>query len=368
LKWELWNRGTQLRGAVIHYCRYAENDICLEFLTKQDLDDLRSHGANLIHASIPGIYTQNPPFEVNPEALNYLDNLVSWANATGLYIVIGFRTGPGRNEAAIHNDSTANYEVWKDQDTQQAWIEMWQYTARRYADNPAVIGYNLMIEPHVNRLADPNRELSIEEVHALMMGTLMDWNAFAREITLGIRSVDPKTPIIVSSLDWGDPSWFTVLEPTGDPFTIYTVHLYNPLQYTHQLRKEIEYSYPSSLDYYGYEIYLDSTWLMQELHPATQFAKENQVPIFVGEFGVMRWVPNGAGYLRDITNNFELLGWNYTYYVWRFDEDNWDGFNLEHGPDPNIEINVQDNPIIKVFIEKWKTNLTFLNPTISPLK
>ena len=100
-KWTLWVDGPHLRGVDLHPCRLFTVDDCVQTITRQDIQDLRNQGANLISASYPGVLTEEPPYQVNPTTLKYLDDLIGWAEEVGIYVVIHFRTGPGRNAGAI---------------------------------------------------------------------------------------------------------------------------------------------------------------------------------------------------------------------------------------------------------------------------
>ena len=358
-KWDLWAGGTRLRGVDLHPCRLFGADSCLEPITRQDVQDLRDLGANLINASYPGIFALEPPYEVNPETLAYLDDLVGWAEEVNIYVVIHFRTGPGRNEAAIHLARGAIFDVWNDQSAHDAWGDMWRFTAERYGDSPVVIGYNLMVEPHPNVLIDPDGELEPVAVQEQAEGTLMDWNAFAAEVTAAIREVDPSTPIVVNSLNWGAAEWFPALEPTGDPHTVYSLHAYDPDVYVAQDVGEISISYPDVVEDYGEEITFDCTWLEANYQPALEFGRAHGVPVYVGEFGAMRWVPGAVAFLLDQTELFEEYGWNYAVYVWRGDEPDFDGFNLEYGTDPENHVALADNPLLDVYLDRWAENVDF---------
>jgi cysteinyl-tRNA synthetase len=358
-KWALWTGGTRLRGANLHPCRLYQYDVCLETITLQDIQDLRALGANVINATYPGVFDILAPYGINQTALNYLDNLVDWAAEADIYVVINFRSGPGRNEAAIHMSDGAIFDVWENQEAQDAWIDMWRFTAERYKDNPVVIGYTLFTEPHPNVLVDPDYELTPFEVQAEIEGSLMDWNIFAKEITLGIREKDTETPIIIDSIGWAAPDFFSILQPTGDPYTIYSVHMYDPDLYSHQEVNKIKISYPDVVTYYGEKINFDRNWLEEDLIPVIQFAEEHQVSIFVGEYGPMRWVPGGESYLFDLMDIFEKQDWHYAYYAWRTEEEYFDGFNLEYGPDPENHVLVEDNPLLKVITTRWQQNVDF---------
>jgi cysteinyl-tRNA synthetase len=355
-KWSLWKDGTRLRGADLHPCRILSEGGCAEPISRQDIQDLRALGANLINASYPGVFTILAPYEVDPQALDYLDNLVEWAEEVGIYVVIHFRTGPGRNEAAIVLEGDPIYDVWTDQAAHDAWIDMWRFTAERYRNSPVVAGYDLMVEPHPNTLIDPDLERQPMDVQTEMDNTLLDWNAMAKQITEGIREVDDQTPIIVNSVNWGSAEWFTALDPTGDPRTIYSLHAYDPDVYLLQDVGESSINYPDEVEDYGETIVFDREWLNDNYSPVRNFAEQHQVPIYVGEFGALRWVPNAPDFLQDQMALFESYGWNYAVYVWRGDEPGFDGFNLEYGPDPDVHERMTDNELISRFVDNWALN------------
>ncbi len=355
-KWALWTDGVHLRGVDMHPCLLYTEAGCTQAISRQDVQELRDLGANLINASYPGLFTETPPYEVNPTALAYLDDLIGWAEEVGFYVVIHFRTGPGRNEGAITGEGDPLFDVWRDQAAHDAWVEMWRFTADRYRNSPAVAGYDLMVEPHSNTLVDPDFELEPAQAQAQMTGTLLDWHALAAEITAAIRQVDPDTPIIINSLSWGSAEWFAALEPTGDARTIYSLHAYDPDIYVIQEEGETNIRYPDVVDDYGETITFDRAWLEENYRPVREFAQRHNVPIYVGEFGALRWVPDATAFLSDQMDLFETYGWNYAVYVWRGDEPDFDGFNLEYGPDPANHAAILDNPLLAIFRERWAHN------------
>ena len=360
-KWKLWSSGsTKLRGANLHPCRLFNSDSagdCVELITRQDVQDLRNLGANLINASYVGLFTERPPYQVNSIAQTYLDDLIKWAEEIGIYVVIHFRTGPGRNEAAI-TGGTPLTTVWTDQAAHDAWIQMWRHTAEHYHGSSVVVGYNLMVEPHVNEWLDPQGTLTPAQFHQQHEGTLADWNAFARDITTAIREVDVDTPIIVGSLQWASASWFPVLEPTGDTRTVYSLHTYDPDIYTNQ-ENAPTIGYPSVVQVAGESIDFNRNWLVENLRPALEFAQQNDVPIYVGEFGAFRWVPGAVTYVSDEMSLFEQYGWNYAFYVWRGDDVGFDGFNVEYGLERNNHAPGSGNPLEQAFTDRWRQNVSF---------
>ncbi|NDJ36332.1 MAG: glycoside hydrolase family 5 protein [Chloroflexi bacterium] len=181
--------------------------------------------------------------------------------------------------------ANANLTVWDSQEAQDAWAEMWRLTAERYGQSAVVAGYDLLTEPTVNRLIDPSGERSPQEV-AAAAGTTRDWNRFAA------------TPIIVDSMNWASAAWFLALTVFDDPNIVYGLHTYDPDLYTQQEAGQGAISYPSVVDYAGERVQFDSAWLRENLEPVRTFQQTHNVPVFVGEFGTLRWVPGSERYFN----------------------------------------------------------------------
>jgi len=376
-KWALWTGGTKLRGANIYQRRvYPELD-GPEFMgpgpvgppyTQEDFDRLAALGANYVNISHPGLFTEKPPYVLDQDIQDNLDNLLTMIARADMFAVISFRTGPGRSEFTFFlgevgdwfDESYLNDQVWKEQAAQDAWAEMWRYTAERYRDNPIVVGYDLMVEPNSNEvwldIWDP------EQFYADYGGTLYDWNQFYPDITAAIRQVDPHTPILIGGMAYSAVEWLPYLQPTGDPHTVYTVHQYQPILYTGQGWDSPECAYPGTcdLDWDGNADPFNRAWLEGLLSTIDVFTTTHGVPVAVNEFGVMRWEPGAADFMRDQMDLFEQRGLNYALWLW---ETSWepyaqavDAFNFRHGPDPHNHTDVESSDLIEVIVQAWERN------------
>ncbi len=220
--WMLWTQGTQLRGANIYQRRVYPDLDGTEFMgagpvgppyTQDDFDSLAAAGANYVNISHPGLFTETPPYELDPQIQMHLDDLLAMIANADMFAVISFRTGPGRAEFTFmledvgdwFDESDLNDSVWRDAEAQEAWVAMWRYTAQRYRDDPIVVGYDLMVEPNANEvwLDEWDPEAFYEDYG----GSLLDWNQLHPRISAAVREVDAQTPILVggmgySSLDW----------------------------------------------------------------------------------------------------------------------------------------------------------------------
>lgn len=372
--WRLWEDGTLLRGANIYQRRvYPELD-GPDFMgpgpvgppyTQEDIASLAAMGADYVEISHPGLYTETAPYTLDEDIQDNLDRLLDMIAQEDMYAVIAFRTGPGRSDFTFYwdeagvwfDESYLNDDVWEDRDAQDAWAQMWRYTAQRYRDHAAVVGYELMVEPNSN-----DRLLDIwdpEEFYDAYAGTLYDWNQFFPRITSAVREVDEGTPILVGGNGYSAADWLPYLEPDGDPYTVYTVHQYSPYVYTHQDPGEEELTYPGvfDLDDDGEDEVFDKAWLEDYLGAADEFSRVHGVPIAVTEFGMVRWAPGAAAFMEDNMDLFEEKGWNHALWVWNPAWSEWnrevDQFDFMHGPGSDNHTNVKTSDLIEVIKSNW---------------
>jgi hypothetical protein len=378
-KWGLWSNGTQLRGANI-YQRIVHPELDgTEFIgpgpvgppySQDDINLLAEMGANYVNISHPGLYRILPPYELDEGVQANLDRLLEMIAEADMFAVITFRTGPGRSEFSILRDGAGDWydesylieEVWTDQAAQEAWSEMWRYTAERYRDNSIVVGYDLMCEPNANAIPDL---WNPEEFQAEYGGSLYDWNLMYPGIVEAIREVDPSTPILIGANGYSEMYWLPYLRILDEERIVYTGHQYFPHPYTHQepdWRGQVDYDYPGNFDadYDGEEEYVDREYLESWLFDIVQFQDENQLTIGINEYGLIRWVSGAADFLRDEISLFEDYGWNYAIWMWypswepMAEGDN--SFNFRLGPDPDQRDDLLSNELMEVITDFWSRN------------
>ncbi|MBN1304110.1 MAG: cellulase family glycosylhydrolase [Anaerolineales bacterium] len=348
----LWTDGTRLRGANtwqrIVVPRYDGPDFLGSGYigppyTQEDFNRLSALGANYVNLSHPGIFTERPPYGLDEQAQANLDQMIAMAAQADLFVVITFRTGPGRNDFTFYRDDDwfAVHDlieaVWSDESAQQAWVEMWRYTAGRYKDQPVVVGYDLMCEPNANEILD---EWDQEAFFAAYTGTVYDWNRWYPEIVAAIREVDDQTPILVGGEGYSALDWMPSLRVIDDERIVYTFHQYAPFVYSHQ-EPGGPNTYPGRFDadYDGQADTVDRFWIKEFLSTARMFSEQHGVPVAVNEFGVGRWQPGAAEFMHDEMAAFEDLGLNYALWVWDPDWRPWNegvnSLNFRYGPDPD---------------------------------
>jgi aryl-phospho-beta-D-glucosidase BglC (GH1 family) len=212
--------------------------------------------------------------------------------------------------------------IWQHPELEERFSRAWKDLATRLSPYKETIwGYDLLNEPlDRTQLPWPPHE----------------WRPLAVKIIRSIRSVDPDTWIIFETGPGSLLHGFEGLVPLPDTHVIYSAHFYYPQEFTHQgignvqgtdlakAMEKVNIRYPSSIN----GVYWDKRQLEDVLKPADEFQAKWHVPIYVGEFSVVRWAPKeyAVRWLSDVVDLFEARGWSWSYHAFR----EFNGWSLEH--------------------------------------
>jgi aryl-phospho-beta-D-glucosidase BglC (GH1 family) len=222
--------------------------------------------------------------------LSDLDSVVSSGSQLGFKVVIVFQP--------ITTQATP--EFWADAQLQASIAANWLSVATEYNGNATIAGYDLINEP-------------------IAPAGQVQWIALATQLIDIIRDVDSSHVIIFEPSPGGIPESFsTMTAPLPFSNIVYSVHDYEPYQFTHQ-----GILFPTSLTYPGAGSAnvapTDRATLSSQLAPVRQFVATFHVPIYVGEFSAPRWAPDlsSNSYVSDSIALFEAEGYSWTYHQWR---------------------------------------------------
>jgi len=293
----------------------------VEDVNRQTVDDAASWGANIIRLQVCPVKfaatVNRTLWEALPECLNRVDERLKWAKQRGLKVVIDLHEPP------VQGYSDPGFPAfWNDPQTRPAFIRFWRELAMRFKDpayNDLIYGYDIYNEPA-----------------AWVKGTNHvphKWREMAPEIIRAIRAIDRDVWIIYQPGPWNGPDNYRDLKPLADQRVMYSLHFYLPGGFTHQgvnkaSREEalasIGVEYPGTVNGKVW----DRTTLERELQLVDEFQRRYNVPIFVGEFSVVRWAPTTSAvrWLTDAVSLFETRKWTWCYHAFR----EWDGWSLEY--------------------------------------
>ncbi len=277
------------------------------------------------------------------QELATLDRLLPLFRKYGIKVLIDLHSGPMlQQNNLLHNALSQN-------PTQQQYlVEVWKNIAARYANQSGIWGYDILNEPR-------------EDSYVYRQDGGDDWNGLSSRVAKAIRELDPNTPIIVEPAMVGNPEGLRAMRPIEVSNVIYSIHFYKPSSYTFQgifTPQKQALRYPGTIDGKEY----NKERLRLEMKPIIDFQNRYQVPIYIGEFSVIRWAPNASEYLSDLISLFEEYGWDWTYHAYR----EWSGWSVEHSDDPELKsILSEDTARKRVLLDAFRRNR---NPAAIPVR
>ncbi len=240
--------------------------------------------------------------------LDDLENSVRLAQQHNLKVVIDLHQAPFNIADRI--DQRTN-SFWNHPNVIRNFRHYWVGVAKRmqpYRDT--VIGYDLFNEP-LNNANQPRIEYK--------------WRDIAQQIVNSIRRVDQETWIVYEPGAGAVDNAMDYTKPLSDHKVIYSRHIYDSFDYTHQGRDESFEQLPQP----PLISYPSSSWnkdnIEHTLRSSDIFQAKYQVPVFIGEIGVVKWAGGAEKWLHDVIAIMEDRGWSWTAHAWR----QWQGWNYE---------------------------------------
>ena len=255
-------------------------------VSEADMVDMKDWGANVIRIPFCRRDITQASRETEAEFQDELqghclpdaDAAVALAAQYNLGVVLEIGTPPG-------GFGPSGMRIFTDKWAQDALVWAWNAIAAHFAGNSTVWAYELVNEPAERKVTKG----------------LKNWQVLALQTALAVRAADGVHPIIVDT-KYGNP--LLKLKPLPVGGIVYSAHMYNPFNYTHQGL----YGKPLGLSY-------NKKAALKALQPFLRFCKRGQA-CFVGELGVARWAPGNYNYLTDVIDLLEAAGIDWAYHAW----------------------------------------------------
>lgn len=245
-------------------------------LAEEDIAFIRACGATVVRLPLNYRHFERDedPFVYREAGFERLSRAVEWCARHGLYVILDLHAVQGSQNPDWHSDAPSRQNrFWHSRQDQDRFVALWEEFARRFNGNPTIAGYNLMNEPVTDTprgflLYPPQTEWAI-------------FNAIYRRTVTAIRAIDPDHIIFLE----GDlfSNRFDQLDPPFADNLVYSSHNYTPACWG---PGPYPGTYPDSIMPTGAE-YWDSARTVQALmqHEGTHYARQHNVPLWVGEFG-----------------------------------------------------------------------------------
>lgn len=311
-KFEGYHKGVNL-GGWISQCNRYEKDYYETFIVEKDIETIAGWGVD--HVRVPVDYQVVKDKEENTieEGFGYISDCIAWCRKYGLKMILDLHKTAGY---AFDERGGEDPDVFfKDAYLQQRFISLWQEFAERFGKYHDMLAFELL-----NEVVNP----SVAE----------DWNAIAKRTIRAIREIAPDNYILIGGVCYNNAISIPLLDEPYDDKIVYNFHCYDPMVFTHQkaywvegMTKDFEMSYPASLEEYreksmpfGKEamgaIFTEDlkemgTEFFETLFTeALRIAKERNVPLYCGEYGVIDQAPleDTVRWYQDIHEVFEKYG------------------------------------------------------------
>ena len=178
------------------------------YIAEDDIRFIKSVGFNTVRIPLHWDLFMTADGAMSGPGWALLDRVLGWVRAAGLYAIVDLHAAPGGQTGINHDDGPGYplmFYVPRDRDLT---VALWQAIARRYAGDPAILGYDLLNEPIApyHDIATLNPRLE----------------PFYRKVTEAIRAVDPGRIVILAAGQWS--SSFDMFGPPFAGNLAYTYH------------------------------------------------------------------------------------------------------------------------------------------------
>lgn len=272
---------------------YFCTSLLKHFIQEDDFRYIRDLGCNLVR--IPFNYrhfeADGEPYVYSEEGFAWLDRAVGWARDNGIYLILDMHAAQGGQNPNFHSDTIiGSAAFWEHQSHRDRATALWREIARRYRDEPAIAGYDLLNEP-----TPPNMD-------AL--------NKFYREAVQAVREVNDRHIVFIEGD--GYATRFEGLDAPYDMNAVYSMHFYSDCGMG-------DMEYPGTHPQTGH--YWDREALKQEYIARSSFMRLHGVPNWFGETSVT--FPASVSeasrmrFLADTLSIAEELGDSWTFGIYK---------------------------------------------------
>ncbi len=168
------------------------------YITKRDIEWIAKEGFNSIRLPLNARHLYIEEAEkliLSEEMFLRIDRLISWCRECKIYVILDMHGAPGGQTGQNIDDSEADLPyLFMESSYEEELVFLWRALAKRYRDETAVAGYDLLNEPLPNFFSQYNDRV------------LPLYRRLQREI----REIDKEHMLILEGVHWA--SDFSILE------------------------------------------------------------------------------------------------------------------------------------------------------------
>ncbi len=328
-EWQGFSRGMGIGGWLTNYKRFnvlpehrrlqitiGDLEHFDSYITEADIANIRKMGFDHVRLGFDQIVMEEEPYKYRERTFRKIDDFIGWCEKHNLNMVLNLHKAVGN-----YCDIPEKVHLLDDEELQKRFIALWLEFERRYRDKPG-LAFEILNEV---RNVDPEK-----------------WNNLAERTLKAIREKNPDRWVVIGSTSWNSARTLSKLRVLDDPKVVYTFHMYDPYEFTHQrgvlqagpLYYNRVMEYPTTdveryRDYHrvhgakdgGYHGVkaIDRDYLKRLMNGAHEFVKKHPDKIlWNGEFGTIRHAPpeSRVAYMRDVVSICKE--WGIPYCVWNY--------------------------------------------------
>ncbi len=273
------------------------------FLNEDDIRFIKQSGANVVRLALNYRHFESDaePFKFLEKGFARLQQIVNWCAQHELYVILDMHSVQGSQNPDWHSDNKTRHALlWEHPHFQDRYVALWEELARRYVGNTTIAAYDVMNEPMTAQPHTPNAPHNWAAL-----------NAVQRRVVDAIRQIDPAHIIFLEGDSFGSR-----FEGLAAPFAdnlAYSSHNYSAAGFGPG-------KYPG--EYFGNWRDRPAYHEIFRTQPGTQFAQQQDVPLWVGEFGSVyngpqNEIPDRLRALDDQIDIFEAFGAHWTTWTYK---------------------------------------------------
>ena len=324
-----YKKGMGIGGWLTNYKRFnvIPNDKRLEltigdyehfesFITEKDVINIKNMGMDHIRLGFDQIVLEEAPYVYRERTMKLIQDFVTLCQRHDMGIILNLHKCIGN-----YCDIEESVTIFDSPELQDRFVALWLELERRFCDTEYVI-FELLNEV---REVDPEA-----------------WNDLAQRTINEIRKLNKSRKIIVGPICYNNPNKLDKLRVYDDENVIYTFHVYDPSEFTHQqsvlhwkhlyYNRKMEYPCDDIEKYrefyrlvhnnpnaYSHIERLDINYMREILQAAIDFKNAHPDKIlWCGEFGTIRHadMKSRENWMRDVItilkeNDIPYSVWNY---------------------------------------------------------
>jgi endoglucanase len=184
------------------------DDFLTNFITEDDFILLKDLGVNVLRLPFGYRHFEDDqaPGDYKHEGFKHLDRVLELCRKHKIFAVLDLHSSPGGQNPDVHGGGdTGVSQFWQDASLRVRIVNLWEYIAKRYKEDPIIAGYDILNEPCFVSDADA-------------------FNSFYDQVIRKLRAVDNNHIIFLEGEDWAKD--FSIFKNLGGHQQAISFHFY----------------------------------------------------------------------------------------------------------------------------------------------